>query len=168
MTTPAAPSLADFTSEKLLLPQLQSRDMAGAIGELSAAFGASHPGWDTAALNQMALERERQMSTAVEFGAAFPHVRLGGEAAFQEIHMEGGEKLQFALGHSAKPLDWPGGSKVRLVFLNVVPGADAMGYLKLVSAMARLGREREILEQIHKAATAAEMFQALARVPMKK
>lgn len=168
MTTSGAPSLADFTSEKLLLPQLQSRDMAGAIRELTAAIGANDPGLDAATLNQMALAREQQMSTAMEFGAAFPHVRMDVNAAFPEVRPGNCQALQFALGRSAKPLDWPGGSKVSLVFLNVVPGTDSMGYMKLVSAMARLGRDRNLMDQLQKASTAAEMLGVLSKMPMKK
>src|SRR4029077_9922307 len=96
------------------------------------------PEWDVATLNQAALERERQMSTAMPFGAAFPHVRSNLCP-----------RLQFALGRAAKPFAWGGRGAPEgpLVLLNAVPADDAMGYLKLVSAMARLGKDSALLER---------------------
>src|SRR4051812_41229294 len=105
-------TLADFSSEALIIPELQARDMAGAILELSNAFQRSDARWDVPKLNQLAYERERQMSTAMEFGAAFPHIR--SDTCL---------RLQFALGRAATPFEWgqPGFLKVQFIFLNAVP-----------------------------------------------
>jgi mannitol/fructose-specific phosphotransferase system IIA component (Ntr-type) len=152
-------TLADFTSEALMLPQLQAHDMAGAIQELSSAFQKSDGQWDAQKLNQAALEREQQMSTAMEFGAAFPHVRSSACI-----------RLQFAFGRSAKPFAWsgPGSLRVEFVFLNAVPANVAMGYLKLLSGMARLGKEPALLEQFRAVASACELLELLAKMPLRK
>ena len=113
-------SLADFTSEVLILPELKARTMPGAILELSQAFPRSDGRWDAEKLNHAALEREQQMSTAMEFGAAFPHARSNDWV-----------RLQFALGRSAVPFVWSRGQpRVQFVFLNAVPANDAMGVLE--------------------------------------
>ncbi|HEX4644132.1 MAG TPA: PTS sugar transporter subunit IIA [Verrucomicrobiae bacterium] len=153
------PTLADFTSEALIIPQLQSRDMAGIIQELSEAFQRGDSRWDAQKLNKSALEREAQMTTAMEFGAAFPHVR---SSACPE--------LKFALGRCPEPVVWgrPGSLKVRFVFLNAVPASDALGYLKLLSGMARLGKDTDLLEQFKTAAGAHELLELLGKLPLRK
>jgi len=152
-------TLADFTSEALIIPQLQTRNMAGAIQELSNAFPRSDAQWDAQRLNQAALEREQQMTTAMDFGAAFPHVR--SNACF---------RLQFALGRAPTPFTWglTGSLKVQFVFLNAVPANDSLGYLKLISAMARLGKESALLEQFRTAAGTRELLQLLGTIPIRK
>jgi PTS system fructose-specific IIC component len=152
-------TLADFTSEALILPSIQSRDMTGTILELSDAFGASDSRWDAQKLNKAALDREQQMSTAMGFGAAFPHVR-SPECM----------KLQFALGRSSEPFEWgkPGSLSVQFVFLNAIPATEALGYLKLLSGMSRLGKEPALLKQFQEATTARELFELLGKISLKK
>src|SRR5882724_7195787 len=152
-------TLADFTGEVLLLPQMQARDMPGVIRELSNAFPLADARWDAEQLRHAALQREERMSTAMEFGAAFPHVRSSACL-----------RLQFAMGRAAEPFPWGGRGalRVRFVFLNAVPENDAMGYLKLLSAMARLGREPALLEQFKTANSAREMLELFDRIPIAK
>jgi len=133
--------------------------MTGIIMELSQAFQRNDSRWDAQKLNKSALEREAQMSTAMEFGAAFPHVR---SSACPE--------LKFALGRCPEPVVWgrPGSLSVRFVFLNAVPANDAMGYLKLLSGMARLGKDAVLLEQFKTAAGAPELLELLGKLPLRK
>jgi mannitol/fructose-specific phosphotransferase system IIA component (Ntr-type) len=143
----------------LILPQMLARDMAGAIRELSRAFHAADARWDAEKLNQAALQREEQMSTAMDFGAAFPHVRSSACL-----------RLQFAMGRTPEPFAWGGAGslKVRFVFLNAVPASEAMGYLKLISALARLGKEPTLLEEFKTAATARELLELLGKISVRK
>jgi len=141
----------------LIIPQLQARDMEGAILELSNAFPRSDARWDAHKLHQAALQREQQMSTAMNFGAAFPHVR--SDACI---------RLQFALGRSPVAFNWSGSQRVSFVFLNAVPAEDVMGYLKLVSGMGKLLKESAMLEQMKTAATARELLELFGKVPLRK
>lgn len=152
-------TLADFTSEALIIPQMQARDIDGSIRELSNAFPLADAHWDAEKLHHAALQREEQMSTAMEFGAAFPHVRSSACL-----------RLQFAMGRAAHPFPWGGrgAMPVRFVFLNAVPESDAMGYLKLLSAMARLGKDHTLLEQLRTAASARDILELFARIPLRK
>ncbi|MDB6123532.1 MAG: fruA: system, fructose subfamily, component [Pedosphaera sp.] len=154
-----ASTLADFTSEALIIPDLKARDMTGAILELSKVFQQSDKRWDAQKLNQFALEREQQMSTAMNFLTAFPHVRSNACL-----------KLQFALGRTSKPFEWgkPGSLSVQFVFLNAVPATEALGYLKLLSGMSKLGKEPALLEQFKAATTAKELFGLLRKISLKK
>ncbi|EEF57673.1 PTS sugar transporter subunit IIA [Pedosphaera parvula] len=153
------PTLADFTSEGLIVPDLKARDMAGVILELSNAFQKHDPVWNAQRLNQAALGREEQMSTAMNFLTAFPHVRS-----------KDCPKMQFALGRASEPMEWgrPGSLKVQFVFLNAIPATEALGYLKLLSGASKLGKEAALLEQFKAAATARELYQLLQKITIRK
>lgn len=132
--------------------------MAGAILELSQTFQKHDSIWDAQMLNKAAFERERQMTTALQFLSAFPHVRSNDCP-----------KLQFALGRFDAPIEWgmPGALKVQFVFLNAIPGNEAKGYLKLLSSMTLLGKEPALLEQFKATSTAKELMQLLRRIPIR-
>ncbi len=131
--------------------------MEGAILELSNAFQCSDARWDAEKLHHTALERERQASTAMKFGAAFAHVRSDACVG-----------LQFAFGRSPEPFLWDGSQRVRFVFLNAVPADDGMGYLKLISGMAKLGKNPVLLEQLQAMPTARELLELFGRIPLRK
>jgi mannitol/fructose-specific phosphotransferase system IIA component (Ntr-type) len=151
-------SLADFTCEGLIIPELAARAMPEAILELSEAFHRVDARWDAEKLNRAALERERRMSTAMDFGAAFPHSRFPDCV-----------RLQFGLGRAAEPFPWgPGLPRVQFVFLNAVPANDAMGYLKLVSGMARLANDPALWGRLKAAGTAKDFLDLLGRMPVRK
>jgi mannitol/fructose-specific phosphotransferase system IIA component (Ntr-type) len=141
----------------LIIPELQARDMEGAILELSSAFLRSDARWDAEKLHRAALQREQQMSTAMNIGAAFPHVR--SDACI---------RLQFAFGRSAEPVKWSGSQPVSFVFLNAVPADDAMGYLKLVSGMGKLLKEAALLGQLKTAVTARELLELFVKAPLRR
>lgn len=142
-----------------MIPQLRAGDMAGAILELCEAFQRSDNRWDAQKLFRGALDREHQMTTAMAFGAAFPHVRSNSCL-----------RLHFGLGRTVEPIEWgpPGSIKVNFVFLNMVPANEAMGYLKLLSGMARLGKDPALLEDFKRATTASELMHQLTRVILRK
>jgi len=131
--------------------------MEGVIRELSSAFPRSDGRWDAEKLHHAALERERQASTAMNYGAAFPHARSGACI-----------RLQFAFGRSPEPFKWSGPQRVNFVFLNAAPDDEAMGYLKLVSGMAKLLKEPVLLEQLKTAVTARELMELFGKVPLRK
>ena len=131
--------------------------MEGAILELCNAFPRSGADWDAGKLYHAALERERQMSTAMNYGAAFPHVR--SDACI---------RLQFAFGRSPEPFKWSGSQRVSFVFLNATPADDTMGYLKLVSAMARLSKDRVLFEQLKTAVTVWELLELFGKISLRK
>ena len=154
--TVSALSLADFTSESLIVPWMRATNMVEALAELSECFRSLGKGWDVLEMSRAAIMRERQMSTAMDFGAAFPHAR---SPAYPD--------LRFAFGRFIGTVRWEDGAKVDMVFLNAVPGKDAGTYLKLVAAMARLGMDVGLLKDLKSAAGGAGILQVLKRVPVK-
>jgi mannitol/fructose-specific phosphotransferase system IIA component (Ntr-type) len=141
----------------LIIPQLQSRDVEGAILELCNTFPRIGADWDAEKLRHTALQREQQMSTAMNYGVAFPHVRSNACS-----------RLQFAFGRSPEPFAWGGSQRVSFVFLNAVPAEDAMGYLKLVSAMARLAKDPVLFEALKTATTARGLLELFEKIPLRK
>jgi len=122
-------SLADFTSADLMVPQLRGRDAATVIRELCSVLQRAARVPDLLPFYHAALNREFLLSTAMDYGLAFPHARVIGLS-----------RLSFALGRSAEPLLWVPKDRppVRLVFLCAVPATEATTYLLLTSSMARL------------------------------
>jgi mannitol/fructose-specific phosphotransferase system IIA component (Ntr-type) len=53
---------------------------------------------------------------------------------------------------------------VSLVFLFALPDTDARGYLKLISGVARLSKQPELVKQLLAPGNATHMFEVLSRV----
>lgn len=148
-------SAADFTSESLIVPQVIGHDSAGVIQELSRLLQQEARVPDLLLFYHAALNREFLVSTAMDYGMAFPHARL-----------QGLKRLSFAFGRSASPIAW--GSQttasVRLVVLTAVPATDATTYLSLISALARLAKDPHGLEKLYAANNAASIFAVLRQI----
>lgn len=148
-------TLADFTCPGLIIPALRGCQAAEVIAELSQALCRQGCIPDPLAFCEAVMKRESLATTELEAGMAFPHARLPELKA-----------LSFALGRSSEPLPWSAGAarSVRLVFLLAVPADDSGQYLRLISGLARLTRERQFLEDIHAAPDAIHLFEALHRI----
>lgn len=124
---PQKVGISRFTSQTLMVPKLESEDKEGTIREL--AFKMESEGFvdNAAKLVEDALSRENVISTAVEYGIAFPHVR----------GVEGGG-LTLALGLSPKGIKWDTSSQslTKIVFLIVIPIAASAFYLKLLAGLS--------------------------------
>lgn len=115
-----------FSSEKLMIPQLQSRTPEGVIGELARRMTDQLYFSDPRLLIEKALEREAIGSTAVEHSLGFPHVR-GVDTG----------SLTFALGLSKKGLKFgaPKNGLSKIFFFIVIPIAASAFYLTLLAGL---------------------------------
>ncbi len=138
-------------------PQLREQDSAGVIQELSQLLHRESYIPDLLPFYNAAMNREYLISTAMEYGMAFPHARVIGL-----------ERLSFALGKCGDHIAWgpKGAVPVDIVFLMAVPATDATGYLQLLSAVARLSKNSELIYQLRTAETQAAMFEVLKQVTM--
>ena len=50
----------------------------------------------------------------------------------------------------------------------LIPATEALGYLKLLSGMSKLGKEPALLEQFKAATTARELFGLLRKISLEK
>jgi mannitol/fructose-specific phosphotransferase system IIA component (Ntr-type) len=99
-----------------------------------------------------ALRRESIISTALEHGLAFPHVR----------GVEGGG-LTFSLGLKKQGLRFDG-SKARLtriIFFIVIPSAASVFYLQLLSGLIEAFREESARKKLLTCNTPEEMWTTL-------
>ncbi len=94
-------------------------------------------------LLDLALQREAIVSTAVDGGIAFPHVR----------GVEGGG-LTMALGIHKKGIHFggPGRTLTRIFFFMVIPTAASAFYLKLIAGLSQAFREKEARDALLSAA----------------
>ena len=150
-------SLADFTRLELIVLPLRERDAAGIIGELSRVLREQDCVPDVLPFYQAALNQELFSNSANGFGIAVAHARLGGV-----------KHLQFALGRAAQPAIWgtKGSWPVQLIFLLAVPATDAASYLHLLSSLARLGGNHEILAELLVASDTSGMLAILSKIKL--
>lgn len=130
LNTSAAPDrdnpktgISRFSAEELMVARLSSDTREGAIAELAEKMESGKFISSAQNLIAAAMERESVLSTAMEGGMAFPHVR----------GVEGGG-LTLAMGVSEKGIDW-NGELVHLVFLSAIPVAVSAFYLRLMSGI---------------------------------
>jgi mannitol/fructose-specific phosphotransferase system IIA component (Ntr-type) len=154
----SALTLSDFTSPGLIVPHLHGQDAIAVIHELSQAMQWEKRLTDLLPFYAEALNREFLVSSDLEVGMAFPHVRLPGL-----------KRLFFALGRSEEPLRWSVNRdhSVRLVFLMAVPATDATHYLSLISSIGRMARDGWVVEKLHAARANFEMFAVLQKVELR-
>ncbi len=105
-------------------------------------------------LLEFAMQREAIVSTAVDSGMAFPHIR----------GVEGGG-LTMALGIHRKGIHFggPGRTLTRIFFFMVIPTATSAFYLKLISGLSQTFREKEIREKLLVVEGEEELWNTLVR-----
>jgi len=139
---PRKPGIQRFSAQELMIPNLEANDVEGVIKEL--AFKMEAEGFVDKAdkLVERALKREAIVSTAVDHGIAFPHVR----------GIEGGS-LTLSLGISKKGIKFTennGDDKglTKMIFFIVIPTAASAFYLKLLAGLTEALIKPEIRKAI--------------------
>jgi mannitol/fructose-specific phosphotransferase system IIA component (Ntr-type) len=86
------------------------------------------------------LQREEQITTAMEGGIAFPHARSHSVKKLGlVVGITGAEGVDF------NPL---GGEKIRLFFCIAVPATAPNSHMPLLTALARFSRDQKRLEKL--------------------
>lgn len=152
-TAPRKSGISRFSAESLMIPSLSAQDKAGAIAELALLMESKHFIAGADKLIQSALEREAVLSTAMESGLAFPHVR----------GVEGGG-LTLALGVSKKGIVFDdAGNVVHLVFLITIPTAVSAFYLRLMSGLTETFLKEQNRDALLAAETPEQLWKALTK-----
>lgn len=130
----AAEGFARFSNPQLVLPNLLGRTMPEVLQEIVGRLSCL--GWiaQPQEILRAAIQREELVTTALEHGLAFPHVR----------GVEGGG-LVVAVGLSRKGVHFsPGGRRLtRILFFSVIPQAASSLYLKIVGGLVKALRTDE-------------------------
>ena len=141
-----------FSAEDLMVVDLGKTDRVGAIEALAKAMEKNGFISNSDSLVSAAMERESVLSTAMENGLAFPHVR----------GVEGGA-LTFAVGVSKEGIDWDGENKVNIVFLSAIPVAVSAFYLRLMSGLMQSFDKDANRKALLGAADSAALWKALCK-----
>ncbi|MGD9782366.1 MAG: PTS sugar transporter subunit IIA [Kiritimatiellia bacterium] len=144
-----------FSAETLMIPALKGADRDAVLAELCRKLADEGFVDDAGKLLDAALKREAIISTSVENGLAFPHVRC----------IEGGA-LTLALGLAPKGVkfDHPAGkANTRIVFFMVIPTAASAFYLKLLSGLSQVFQKAENRDKLLEADTPEKLWKALVK-----
>ena len=143
-----------FSAEALMIPALKGTDRDAVLAELCQKLAAEGFVDDAGKLLESALKREAIISTAVENGLAFPHVRC----------IEGGA-LTLALGLAPKAIkfDPAGKASTRIVFFMVIPTAASAFYLKLLAGLSQVFQKAENRDKLLEADTPEKLWKALMK-----
>lgn len=143
--------ISRFSAEELMVTGLNVKTREEAIARLAEAMEKGKFIANADSLVTAALERESVLSTAMEGGLAFPHVR----------GVEGGG-LTLAMGVSPKGIDWDG-EKVRVVFLSAIPVAVSAFYLRLMSGLVQAFSKDLTMKTVLEAKDPAALWKALQK-----
>ena len=146
-------NLTDYTTEAAFLPHLKCADLTGAVRELVGTLAADGVTGDPEQLVDDILRREREGSTAVGGGLVIPHARSSAVT-----------RVRLAVATLAEPLavGAADGRPADVVLLLVGPMGDPRLMLRVLARMARLVRQRTLLDDLRAAADADSLRQALA------
>lgn len=150
---PRKNGISRFSAEALMVPDLVAGSAADAIeilaGKMEAEGFVSHA--DKLILS--AMERESMLSTAMEHGLAFPHVR----------GVEGGS-LTLACGVSKEPFPWdPAGTQTNIVFLITIPSAVSAFYMRLIAGLTEAFLKEPNRRALLEAETPTALWKALTK-----
>jgi mannitol/fructose-specific phosphotransferase system IIA component (Ntr-type) len=127
------PGLSRFSSHSLMIPRLTAKTKEDAILELATSMADVGFVDNAENMTTEALARETVLSTAVDHGMAFPHVR----------GIDGGG-LSLALGLSPKGINFDAdGPLSKIIFLISIPTAASAFYLKLLAGLMETFRQAE-------------------------
>lgn len=152
-TEPRKSGISRFSAESLMVPDLKAKTGAEAIVELAKLMEEKGfiSGCDQ--LVRSALEREAVLSTAMENGLAFPHVR----------GVEGGG-LTLALGVSKDGIKFDDeGNISHIVFFITIPTAVSAFYLRLMAGLTETFLKEQNRQAIMAAETPEQLWKALVK-----
>lgn len=150
--------IARYTAPELMMMPLKGTTGEEVLAEMCGRMEQEGFVVDGNHLLDLALQREAIISTAVDNGMAFPHVR----------GVEGGG-LSMAVGISKKGVKFggPGRTLTRIFFFVVIPTATSAFYLKLISGLSKTFREKEAREALLNCTTEEELWKALIKTTRK-
>jgi PTS system fructose-specific IIC component len=144
--------VARFSAAELMLPRIEAQERDAAIAELIQLMAEQGFVENPQDLLGAALRREAIVSTALDHGLAFPHVR----------GVEGGG-LIFSLGLKKRGFrfDPAQGRLTRIIFFIVIPSATSVFYLQVLSGLIKAFQEEGARKKLLACATATEMWTIL-------
>jgi nitrogen PTS system EIIA component len=145
-------NIKTFLSPSDVLLDLRARDKVVVLGELSSRAAAVLN--LSAELIAHEIEcREELGSTGIGGGVSMPHAR------FREVKKPFGLLARLKQPVNFEAVD---GQPVDLVFLLLLPASSQLDQLNTLAAVARKLRDPKVLRDLRLAATASELYKAVA------
>lgn len=144
--------LTDLLTPEWIKIPLQAREKDALLRELVEVVTRNDRLEDSEEVLRAVREREAVLSTGIGNAVAIPH---GKSAAVPD--------LRLAAGRTAEPVDFDAldGQPVSLFFLLVGPESAAGAHIKALSRISRLIRKDSVREQLIRAQTPEEFYEAL-------
>jgi fructose-specific phosphotransferase system IIA component len=144
--------LTDLLTPEWIKIPLQAREKDALLRELVEVVTRNDRLEDSEEVLRAVREREAVLSTGIGNAVAIPH---GKSAAVPD--------LRLAAGRTAEPVDFDAldGQPVSLFFLLVGPESAAGAHIKALSRISRLIRKDSVREELIRAATPEEFYDAL-------
>lgn len=150
---PRKAGIARFSAASLMLPNMTAKNRDDAILELANAMQDARFVDDAGKLVTAAMERENILSTGMENGLAFPHVR----------GVEGGG-LTLALGTSPEGIRFDEEHVANIICFLTIPTAVSAFYLRLVGGLAETFSKEQNRTAIMGAKDPDALWKALTKV----
>ena len=150
--------LTELIREDLIKINLDAKDKWEAIEELVDQLISVHEIslMDRNDVIQAVFTREKSMSTGLEHGLAVPHGAVGCV-----------DDLVAALGTTqGLPFDSVDGQPTRLVIILLIPQGTFQQHVKTLAAIAKMGANPELRNQIFNAQTPSEVMDALRQADL--
>lgn len=157
-TEPRKVGVARFSAPSLMIPRLAATTRDEAIRELAGKMQESGYVDDAGKLIEAALKREEIVSTALEHGLAFPHVR----------GVEGGG-LTLGLGISSKGIRFneEESALTKIIFFIVIPTAASAFYMRLLAGLASTFTDADARKALLAEDHPDKLWKALVKVTKK-
>jgi mannitol/fructose-specific phosphotransferase system IIA component (Ntr-type) len=152
---PVEVGIARFSAANLMVPRLGATTREEVVGELVKVLAEAGFVEDPATLNELALRREAIISTAVEHGLAFPHVR----------DVEGGG-LTFAVGMKEKGIKFGATDDhlSKIFFFIVIPTPATAFYLRLLAGLVRAFESSDARKALLECDEPLQMWKTLVKL----
>ncbi len=146
--------LLPFLSKRRVLPKLSGASRDDVLAAMIAPLCEEHAELCGAGILERVLARERQSSTAVGGGLAFPHCVIEG---MHQVHV--------VLGRVEEGCDFRArdGQPVRLVVLLVAGEGQRVQYLTILARLSRLLQDKALTRALLRARNRDELLGALLR-----
>ena len=135
-----------------MIPNMQAATRDEAIRELATCLHTAGFVDDAEKLVHAAIERENILSTAMEHGLAFPHVR----------GVEGGG-LTLAMGTSAKGIPFGNDQISNIICFFMIPTAVSAFYLRLIAGLTESFLKAPNRTALMAATTPEQLWKALTK-----
>ncbi len=152
------PGIARFSAPALMIPNLTSKDKVGVIRELVSALHEGGFVDQSESLIEHAMNRESLLSTAVDHGLAFPHVR-GVEG--------GGLTLSVGVHRKGIHFNGPKGRMSKIFFFMVIPTAASSFYLKLLAGLTETFMIKDARDALMEAKSPEDLWKVLTKLTRK-